>query len=181
MTVIQMSGQELTRLRIMIDLADGRITVEATAALMGATTMQGTIWPHRSMDSANRATACGSTRRLSAKRRSSRCRSRSRQWLLHPLDRDRPEGGVVRPLAETAGGPNARRRHSPGRACRSRRRSELSASNVPPRRPAHLLLSIHSAMQQPLHRALGDRADLVEVPVVLVLHSAGLLADSDNR
>jgi hypothetical protein len=35
MTVIQMSGQELTRLRIMIDLADGRITVEATAALMG--------------------------------------------------------------------------------------------------------------------------------------------------
>src|SRR5271168_1214435 len=35
MTVIQMSGQELTRLRIMIDLADSRITVEATAALMG--------------------------------------------------------------------------------------------------------------------------------------------------
>src|SRR5271169_6490952 len=35
MTVIQMSGQELTRLRIMIDWADGRITVEATAALMG--------------------------------------------------------------------------------------------------------------------------------------------------
>jgi Winged helix-turn helix len=35
MTLIQMSGQELTRLRIMIDLADGRITVEATAALMG--------------------------------------------------------------------------------------------------------------------------------------------------
>src|SRR6202166_1571072 len=35
MTVIQVSGQELTRLRIMIDLADGRITVEATAALMG--------------------------------------------------------------------------------------------------------------------------------------------------
>jgi hypothetical protein len=26
-----------------------------------------------------------------------------------------------------------------------------------PRRPAHLLLSVHSAMQQPLHRALGDR------------------------
>ena len=35
MTVIQMSGQELTRLRIMIDLTDGRITVEAAAALMG--------------------------------------------------------------------------------------------------------------------------------------------------
>ena len=35
MTVIQMSGQELTRLRIMIDLADGRFTVEAAAALMG--------------------------------------------------------------------------------------------------------------------------------------------------
>jgi|SRR5208283_3031114 len=35
MTVIQMSGQELTRLPIMIDLADGRITVEAAAALMG--------------------------------------------------------------------------------------------------------------------------------------------------
>jgi hypothetical protein len=28
MTVIQMSDQELIRLRIMIDLADGRITVE---------------------------------------------------------------------------------------------------------------------------------------------------------
>ena len=40
--------------------------------------------------------------------------------------------GVVRPRAETAGGPNARRRHGPGRACRSRRRSELSASNVRP-------------------------------------------------
>jgi hypothetical protein len=26
-----------------------------------------------------------------------------------------------------------------------------------PRRPSHLLLSIHSAVQQPLHRALGDR------------------------
>ena len=26
-----------------------------------------------------------------------------------------------------------------------------------PRRPAHLLLGIHSPMQQPLHRALGDR------------------------
>jgi Winged helix-turn helix len=35
MTVIQMSGQELTRLRIMIDLADNRITIEAAAALMG--------------------------------------------------------------------------------------------------------------------------------------------------
>ena len=35
MTVIQMSGQELIRLRIMIDLADNRITIEAAAALMG--------------------------------------------------------------------------------------------------------------------------------------------------
>ena len=35
MTVIQMSGQELTRLRIMIDLADGRLTIEAAATLMG--------------------------------------------------------------------------------------------------------------------------------------------------
>jgi hypothetical protein len=26
-----------------------------------------------------------------------------------------------------------------------------------PRRPAHLLLGIHSPMQQPLHRALGER------------------------
>ncbi len=38
---VQMSGQELTRLRIMIDLADGRITVEATAALMGLGRRQG--------------------------------------------------------------------------------------------------------------------------------------------
>jgi hypothetical protein len=35
MTVMQMSSQELTRLRIMIDLADSRISVEAAAALMG--------------------------------------------------------------------------------------------------------------------------------------------------
>jgi hypothetical protein len=35
MMVIQMSGQESTRLRIMIDLADRRITVEAAATLMG--------------------------------------------------------------------------------------------------------------------------------------------------
>jgi hypothetical protein len=35
MTVIQMSGQELTRLHIMIDLADSRTTVEAAAVLMG--------------------------------------------------------------------------------------------------------------------------------------------------
>jgi hypothetical protein len=34
MTVIQMSDRELTRLRVMIDLADGRLTVEAAAALM---------------------------------------------------------------------------------------------------------------------------------------------------
>jgi hypothetical protein len=35
MKVIQLSGQELTRFRIMIDLAEGRITAEAAAALMG--------------------------------------------------------------------------------------------------------------------------------------------------
>jgi hypothetical protein len=34
MTVIQMSARELTRLRVMIDLADGRLTVEAAATLM---------------------------------------------------------------------------------------------------------------------------------------------------
>jgi hypothetical protein len=34
MTVIHMSGEELSRLRIMINLADGRLTVEAAAALM---------------------------------------------------------------------------------------------------------------------------------------------------
>jgi hypothetical protein len=34
MTVIQMSDRELTRLRVMIDLADGRLTVEAAATLM---------------------------------------------------------------------------------------------------------------------------------------------------
>jgi hypothetical protein len=33
--VIQMSDRELTRLRVMIDLADGRLTVEAAATLMG--------------------------------------------------------------------------------------------------------------------------------------------------
>jgi hypothetical protein len=35
MTVIQMSDRELTRLRVMIDLADGRLTPEAAATLMG--------------------------------------------------------------------------------------------------------------------------------------------------
>ena len=34
MTVIQMSDRELTRLRVMIDLTDGRLTAEAAAALM---------------------------------------------------------------------------------------------------------------------------------------------------
>jgi hypothetical protein len=34
MTVIQMSDRELTRLRVMIELADGRLTVEAAATLM---------------------------------------------------------------------------------------------------------------------------------------------------
>jgi hypothetical protein len=33
MTVIQMSDRELTRLRVMIDLADGRLTVEGSAAI----------------------------------------------------------------------------------------------------------------------------------------------------
>jgi hypothetical protein len=35
MTVIQMSDRELTRLRVMIDLGDGRLTIEAAAILMG--------------------------------------------------------------------------------------------------------------------------------------------------
>ncbi len=35
MTVIQMSDRELTRLRIMIDVADGRLPIEAAATLMG--------------------------------------------------------------------------------------------------------------------------------------------------
>ena len=35
MAVIQMSERELSRLRVMIDLADGRLTVEAAGALMG--------------------------------------------------------------------------------------------------------------------------------------------------
>jgi hypothetical protein len=35
MTVIQMSDRELTRLRVMIDLTDGRLTPEAAATLMG--------------------------------------------------------------------------------------------------------------------------------------------------
>jgi hypothetical protein len=35
MTVIQMSDRELTRLRVMIDLADGRLTPEVAATLMG--------------------------------------------------------------------------------------------------------------------------------------------------
>ena len=35
MTVIQMSDRELSRLRVMIDLGDGRLTLEAAGALMG--------------------------------------------------------------------------------------------------------------------------------------------------
>jgi hypothetical protein len=37
--------------------------------------------------------------------------------------------GVITPLAETDGGPNARRRHGPGRASRLRQRFAPSASN----------------------------------------------------
>ena len=33
--VIEMSDRELTRLRVMIDLADDRLTVDAAATLMG--------------------------------------------------------------------------------------------------------------------------------------------------
>jgi hypothetical protein len=33
--VIQISDRELTRLRVMIDLADDRLTVDAAATLMG--------------------------------------------------------------------------------------------------------------------------------------------------
>jgi hypothetical protein len=33
--VVQMSDRELTRLRVMIDLADDRLTVDAAATLMG--------------------------------------------------------------------------------------------------------------------------------------------------
>ena len=35
MTVIQMSDRELTRLRVMIDLGDGRLTLEAAGTLIG--------------------------------------------------------------------------------------------------------------------------------------------------
>jgi hypothetical protein len=35
MTVIQMSQRELTRLRVLIDLSDKRLTVEAASTLMG--------------------------------------------------------------------------------------------------------------------------------------------------
>jgi hypothetical protein len=35
MTVIQMSERELTRLRVLIDLSDRRLSVEAAARLMG--------------------------------------------------------------------------------------------------------------------------------------------------
>ena len=35
MTVIQMSERELMRLRVLIDLSDRRLTVEAAARLMG--------------------------------------------------------------------------------------------------------------------------------------------------
>jgi Helix-turn-helix domain len=35
MTVIQMSQRELSRLRIMVELEDGRLTMAAAASLMG--------------------------------------------------------------------------------------------------------------------------------------------------
>jgi hypothetical protein len=37
MTVIEMSEREVTRLRVLIDLSDKRLTVEAAATLMGLT------------------------------------------------------------------------------------------------------------------------------------------------
>jgi hypothetical protein len=82
----------------------------------------------------------------------------SRPMAMPQSDFETPSSPrLVRPRAETAGGPNARRRHGPGRACRSRRRSELSASNVRPSETSAFAAEHHSAMQQPLHRALGDR------------------------
>ena len=47
--------------------------------------------------------------------------------------RNRPKPGGAMPLAETDGGPNARRPHGPGLASRSRRRFAPSASNGRPR------------------------------------------------
>ena len=38
--LIQMSDRELTRLRVMIDLADDRLTVDAAATLMGLSRRQ---------------------------------------------------------------------------------------------------------------------------------------------
>jgi hypothetical protein len=35
MTVIQMSDREMTRLRVMIDVGEGRLTPEAAGTLMG--------------------------------------------------------------------------------------------------------------------------------------------------
>ena len=50
MTVIQMSHRELSRLRVVVDLTDGRLTVEAAAELMGVGRHPGARLPKRGND-----------------------------------------------------------------------------------------------------------------------------------
>ena len=59
--VIQMSDGELTRLRVMIDLADDRLTVDAAAALMGLGRRQ--IYRLRRIFSADGAAGLASRKR----------------------------------------------------------------------------------------------------------------------
>jgi hypothetical protein len=64
--VIEMSDRELTRLRVMIDLADDRLTVDAAATLMGLGRRQ--IYRLRRIYSAHartRKSAGSMTRKLS--------------------------------------------------------------------------------------------------------------------
>ena len=61
--------------------------------------------------------------------------------------------GVVRPLAETAGGPNSRRGMVSGEPAVQDGGSHFQYQIRAHRRSALLLVSIHSPMRQPLHGA----------------------------
>jgi Helix-turn-helix domain len=64
MAVIQMSGRELTRLRVLIDLSDDRLTVEAAGRLLGLGRRQ--VYPLRRAFAVEGPTALVSRKRGSA-------------------------------------------------------------------------------------------------------------------
>ena len=93
MTVIQMSDRELSRLRVMIDLADGRLTLEAAGMLMGICRRQ-VFWLRRAFATAG---ASGLTSRKRG-RPSNRKRGEAFQRTVLALVREHPAMALLTPL-----------------------------------------------------------------------------------